>query len=316
MGLSNLSKKILFFRDFSSISGGHIKAWDYFNHALSYGLDAKIKFTPNSFFNDSNPWRNLKETWVSETIHCKPSLLFVAGYDWIQAEEYPNIPVINLIQGFRHLDPQEKLNGYLSRYAWRICVSPELYESVSQYPATNGPVFCIPNCIDLKEFEKAKDRDQRSIDFLIYGIKKPLIARKLETYLRSKTSANIFLINESIPQKQFFDALKNTKTAIMLPVEKEGFFLPALEAMAAGALLICPDCVGNRSFCENELNCLIPDYTFDGIKNSLERAFGMGSEEIKALIERGSAVAQKHSLESERRQFFKILDDIQNNSQK
>jgi glycosyltransferase involved in cell wall biosynthesis len=39
----------------------------------------------------------------------------------------------------------------------------------------------------------------------------------------------------------------------------EGFCLPLLEAMAAGAPVVCTDAHGNRDFCRHEVNCLLVD---------------------------------------------------------
>ena len=38
----------------------------------------------------------------------------------------------------------------------------------------------------------------------------------------------------------------------------EGFCLPILEAMAAGAPVVCTDAHGNRDFCRDGVNCLMP----------------------------------------------------------
>ena len=38
----------------------------------------------------------------------------------------------------------------------------------------------------------------------------------------------------------------------------EGFCLPVLEAMAAGAPVVCTDADGNRDFCRDGENCLMP----------------------------------------------------------
>ena len=40
---------------------------------------------------------------------------------------------------------------------------------------------------------------------------------------------------------------------------KEGFYLPAIEAMAMGHIPIGPACVGNRDYCKNGYNSLIPE---------------------------------------------------------
>ena len=39
----------------------------------------------------------------------------------------------------------------------------------------------------------------------------------------------------------------------------EGFALPPLEAMATGAAVVCTDAHGNRDFCVDGVNCLMPE---------------------------------------------------------
>ena len=34
---------------------------------------------------------------------------------------------------------------------------------------------------------------------------------------------------------------------LFLPNQREGVYIPGLEGMALGTLVVCPDCVGNRS---------------------------------------------------------------------
>ena len=41
----------------------------------------------------------------------------------------------------------------------------------------------------------------------------------------------------------------------------EGFALPPLEAMATGAAVVCTDAHGNRDFCVDGVNCLMPEPT-------------------------------------------------------
>ena len=44
-----------------------------------------------------------------------------------------------------------------------------------------------------------------------------------------------------------------------LPRAEEGFYLPALEAMASGCLVVTLDCIGNRGFRRHDDNCLVAE---------------------------------------------------------
>ena len=51
----------------------------------------------------------------------------------------------------------------------------------------------------------------------------------------------------------------------------EGFCLPPLEAMATGAAVVCTDAHGNRDFCVDGVNCLMPDPTPESVSAALRR---------------------------------------------
>ncbi|MHB8240355.1 MAG: glycosyltransferase [Solirubrobacteraceae bacterium] len=51
----------------------------------------------------------------------------------------------------------------------------------------------------------------------------------------------------------------------------EGFALPPLEAMATGAAVVCTDAHGNRDFCVDGVNCLMPEPRPAAVSEALER---------------------------------------------
>jgi GT2 family glycosyltransferase len=54
----------------------------------------------------------------------------------------------------------------------------------------------------------------------------------------------------------------------------EGFALPPLEAMATGAAVVCTDAHGNRDFCCDEVNCLMPEPKTAAVSAALARLLG------------------------------------------
>jgi glycosyltransferase involved in cell wall biosynthesis len=54
----------------------------------------------------------------------------------------------------------------------------------------------------------------------------------------------------------------------------EGFCLPALEAMATGCAVVCTDARGNRDFCQDGVNCLMPEPNARAVACALRRALG------------------------------------------
>jgi GT2 family glycosyltransferase/glycosyltransferase involved in cell wall biosynthesis len=76
----------------------------------------------------------------------------------------------------------------------------------------------------------------------------------------------------------------------------EGFALPPLEAMAAGAAVVCTDAHGNRDFCVDGVNCLMPEPSAGAITAALERL--LGDPELRARLGRaGLKTAQEYAWE-------------------
>ena len=69
-------------------------------------------------------------------------------------------------------------------------------------------------------------------------------------------------------------ALLAQATAFVQTSSHEGFCLPALEAMAAGAPVVCTDAHGNRDFCRDGENCLMPAPDPGSVSAALRRVLG------------------------------------------
>ena len=61
------------------------------------------------------------------------------------------------------------------------------------------------------------------------------------------------------PSDEEVNVLLNQATVFLQTSTHEGFCLTALEAMASGCPVICTDADGNRDFCVNGENCLMPE---------------------------------------------------------
>jgi GT2 family glycosyltransferase/glycosyltransferase involved in cell wall biosynthesis len=76
----------------------------------------------------------------------------------------------------------------------------------------------------------------------------------------------------------------------------EGFALPPLEAMATGAAVVCTDAHGNRDFCVDGVNCLIPEPDAGAVSAALARL--LADPELRARLgEAGLATAQEYAWE-------------------
>jgi GT2 family glycosyltransferase len=76
----------------------------------------------------------------------------------------------------------------------------------------------------------------------------------------------------------------------------EGFALPPLEAMATGAAVVCTDAHGNRDFCVDGVNCLMPGPHVEEVSAAIARL--LADPQLRAQLGRaGIETAQEYAWE-------------------
>jgi len=73
------------------------------------------------------------------------------------------------------------------------------------------------------------------------------------------------------PSDEQVNELFNEATVFIQTSTHEGFALPPLEAMATGCAVVCTDAHGNRDFCVDGENCLMPEPNPDAVGAALAR---------------------------------------------
>jgi len=302
-------RKLAFYRDFRGFSGGHLKVWDYFCHSKNAeGIKPTIYCTDRSRMDSSNPWVAAGERIASGWEPDQAEALFLGGLDWLSLPATCNTPVINLIQGVRHADPADPRYQFLSRRALRICVSQPVADAISATGQVNGPVVTIPAGLDYDSFPApAAERD---IAVLIAGLKQPVLARQLSEKLANEGITNTCLTG-ALPRQEFLGLLGRARVTVFLPHRQEGFYLPALEGMAMGTLVVCPDCVGNRQFCVADVNCVTPAYDLESLVSTVLRSVVMDTPALARLICAGYQRPASHALSKEREDFLQLLETIE-----
>jgi hypothetical protein len=96
--------------------------------------------------------------------------------------------------------------------------------------------------------------------------------------------------------------------SVFLPHETEGFYIPALEGMALDALVVCPDCVGNRSFCLPGHNCFRPQLSTGALRRASEAAQRLAPSEVATYLANARETFARHDLMRERKDFLEILN--------
>jgi hypothetical protein len=304
---------VLFHRDFRRFQGGHLKVFHYFEHVRSSpSHQARIRFSPESVWDASNPWSGLREYVVGPGETVAADVLFLAGVDWrsLDPEQRtsPPVPVINLIQDFRPALSDGPLRRFLAHPAIRICVSGEIQEALERVPALNGPIFTVPIGIDLDQLPRVRGTDERDVDCVVLAAKDPSAGAAIAENLTGR-GYRVLLVDRSLPRDELLDAIARARVSVHLPNPVEGAYLPALESMALETAVVCPDCVGNRSFCRDGETCFVPRRSKRAIIDSTLQALTASPGELGAMLARGREESRRRALGCERARFLEILEE-------
>jgi len=73
------------------------------------------------------------------------------------------------------------------------------------------------------------------------------------------------------PSDEEVNRLFNEATVFVQTSRHEGFALPPLESMATGGAVVTTDAHGNRDFCRDGENCLMPEPRADAVRAAIAR---------------------------------------------
>lgn len=138
-----------------------------------------------------------------------------------------------------------------------------------------NPLKNLPLTIDAW---RALDGDR---ELCLFGIEPELGPRYGARYVQGPTDEGV-------------NALFNEATVFVQTSTHEGFCLPPLEAMATGAAVVCTDSHGNRDFCVDGENCLMPEPTTTAVSAALARL--LGDPKLRTRLgEAGRVTAQQYT---------------------
>jgi GT2 family glycosyltransferase/glycosyltransferase involved in cell wall biosynthesis len=97
--------------------------------------------------------------------------------------------------------------------------------------------------------------------------------------------------------------LMGTAAVFVQTSRHEGFCLPVLEAMATGLPVVCTDAHGNRDFCRDGENCLMPEHDAGAVATAIQRL--LDDKALRArLTEGGLRTAREYD-------WMRKLDDLE-----
>jgi GT2 family glycosyltransferase len=111
-------------------------------------------------------------------------------------------------------------------------------------------------------------------ELVLFGSEPDLATEPEIRYVENPTDAEV---NE----------LLNRATVLLQTSTHEGFCLPILEAMATGTAVVCTDAHGNRDFCVDGENCLMPDPDPHSVAAAIARV--LSDDSLRERLTRGGA---------------------------
>ncbi len=307
-----------------------MKILDYVNHARSFGYTPVIA-CPEQYkpglpvfeiprFSDISPEHGVKFTDLEKVSVAPHELAFLSWpthYEtieprlsrWTRHEQ-----VIFIVQNVRWANPTFT-NGYavrlLSRPMARIMTNDVVLESVKAYlnPSSITEVIDLGNDSDF--FAKSRSGGLSSPVRVGYTTWKSDVGDEVAAELGGPSGFEFRAIRNPVSWAELRKLYHWADVFLATPLVEEGFYMPGLEAMAAGAVVISSDAGGNRAYCNFGENCIevgmddAPDYV-----RALEALRVADTGEIERLRRNGYETVGRHTLEHERERFGEFLERL------
>lgn len=302
-------RTLLIRRNFRGYTGGHGKFRDYVEHVnASAGWRAKVYLVPGSLRGQGNPFDRpdwLVDRWEPQGADA----LLLGGLDWeaLSPMHGQGQPVINLVQGVRHAEPESTLRSFLGRRAIRVCVSSAVREAIDATGEVRGPVLTIPAAVDTRQLASFATATQR-YEVCIDAVKQVDFGLRLAAAL-SERGVQVRLLDERLPREEYLAALASAAVVVALPGAVEGFYLPGLETMAMGRVLVQPDCLGSREYLRDGVNALGPPAELMALVSAVVQLLKF-PDRRERLAQAAMATAAEFDIAVERGRVHALLDRI------
>ena len=312
--------------------GGVIKIFDYVNHALSLGYEPVIAcpetFKPGlplfglSRFSHISPENGFLFTDLEKVTVGPHDLAFLSWpthYEiveprlsrWTRHEQ-----VIFIVQNVRHANPTFT-GGYalrlLSRPMARIMTNDVVLEAVRPYLNETSMTEVIQLGNESGFFAKERTGGFGDPVRVGYTTWKSGVGDEVARMLSDDPGFEFRAIREPVGWKELKDLYQWSDVFLATPLVEEGFYMPGLEAMAAGAVVISSDARGNRAYCRFGENCVEVGFEdAKGYVGALKDLRWGGVEPIERLRRAGYEAVGRHTLEHERERFGEFMQKLTN----
>ena len=310
--------------------GGVIKVFDYIVHAETMGAAELVVCCPEPVPVDGPLFERF------ESLRPGSGVRFVEGfsvgvgpddlaffswprhYEEIAARLDPFAPherVVHLVQNVRHANPAWD-GGYprrlLARPMSRIATNDIVAEAVRPFVHPSALFATITLGHDTAFFAASNRSPLGSPIEVLTTTWKSSVGAEVARSMAHDERFAFTVLDEVVGWDDLRRAYATADVFLGCPIAEEGFYLPALEAMAAGAVVIVPDASGNMVYCRFDENCLQAELDDPAsYRTALERVASMGTDEVSRLRGAAAATAEGFSLGHERSGFEAFVGRIE-----
>ncbi|WP_141012885.1 glycosyltransferase [Nocardioides sambongensis] len=223
--------------------------------------------------------------------------------------------MIHLVQNVRHTNPFW-LSGYalrlLTRPASRIVTSPVIGERIRPWVDPRALLWENTLGHDLAPFGRHRVGGVRGRPLrVLYTTWKNEVGDAVARVLEGDERFEFRAIRHTVDWTELSQHYGWSDVFLSTPNREEGTYLPGLEAMAAGSLVVTPDAGGNMDYCRPDENCLMVGFgAVDDYRGALAALAEASEERIDSLRSAGYAVTGNFGLEREQAGFGAFLDSL------
>lgn len=314
--------------------GGVVKILDYVNHARVRDWEVVIACA-KGMDDDSPLWRmdafrGLRgDDGVAfvDDLRIAPEIDDVVFFSWPAhlpeimgrlPHEFPLHRLIHIVQNTRHANPAFA-DGWgvraLTRPMTRIVINDQVRDAITPFLNPRSLTEVIPLGHRAEHF--SVDRASGLPEPLTVGYTtwKSTVGDRVAERFRDDPGIRFRAIREPADWDELRALYAESDVFLCTPGPQEGFYLPGLEAMAAGCVVLTPDAGGNLAYAFFGENCLeVPFEDADGYAARIREVRALPDEEVTRLRQAGRERVVAHALAAEGERFGALLDRIESSA--
>ena len=217
--------------------------------------------------------------------------------------------VIHLVQGTRHATPTWNSGLHfrlLHRPLVRVVVSDQVREAIDPHVNTRLPVHTVIEGHDIDYFAAPRSPKPNAIARVLYSTWKSDLGDRVAELVDPQV-ATFIAMRGSVDWPTLRNRYQNADIFLGTPGPEEGFYLPGLEAMAAGCAVVMSLVGGNAAYGESEVNMIACPYDDAAAHATALIGLAGDAQRRQALVTAGRQAADRHRLDRERDEAIAIM---------